>query len=72
MAVSHVTFIGLQVRVLAASPNMFSNALEYLILDIKCPNNESTLLTVMYRRPKGLIFSDFVNVLSFFFSHIKI
>ena len=52
----------LQVRVLAASPSMFSNAPEYLILDIKCPNNESMLLTVMYRRPKGFLFSDFFNV----------
>ena len=56
----------LQVKVLAASPGPFSNAPEYTILELKCPNAETMLFTTMYRRPKGLLFDEFFTVLSRF------
>ena len=55
----------LQVRILATSPGLFSNAPAYLILELKCANSETVLLNSIYRRPKGLLFNGFFNVLSF-------
>ena len=37
----------LEVRVLAASPSPFSNAPEYIILELKCPNANTMLFTTM-------------------------
>ena len=58
----------LRVMILAASPGPFSNAPEYLILELKCANSETSMyyvsmFTSMYGRPKGLLFNDFFNVL---------
>ena len=65
----------LQVRVLAASPSSFSNAPEYIILELMCQNANAMLFTTMYRRPKGLFLGDFFAVLlrfSFAYSNIII
>ena len=54
----------LRVRLPAASPSVFSNFPEYMILEIGCPGTDSLLFTTMYRRPKSILFNDFFNVLS--------
>ena len=54
----------LRVRLLAASPSVFSNSPEYMILEIGCPGADSLLFTTMYRRPKTILFNEFFNVLS--------
>ena len=56
----------LQVRVLAASSSLFSNAPEFNILELKCPNAETMLFTTMCRRPEGLLLNEFFVVLSRF------
>ena len=53
----------LRVRLLAASPSVFSNSPEYMILEIGCPGADSLLFTTMYRRPKAILFNEFFNVL---------
>ena len=54
----------LRVRLLAASPTVFSNSPEYMILGIGCPGADVLLFTIMYRRPKAILFNEFFNVLS--------
>ena len=54
----------LGVRLLAASPSVFSNFHEYMILEIGCPGTNSLLFTSMYRRPEAISFDEFFNVYS--------
>ena len=54
----------LRVRLLAASPSVFSSSPEYMILEIGCPGADSLLFTTMYRRPKAILFNEFFNVMS--------
>ena len=54
----------LRVRWLAASPSVFSNSPEYMILEIGCPGADSLLFTTLHRRPKAILFNEFFNVLS--------
>ena len=49
---------------LTASPSVFSNSPEYMILEIGCPETDSLLFTTIYRRPKAILFNEFFNVLS--------
>ena len=53
----------LRVNVLAASPSLFSYAPKYFILELKCPNDEALLFASVYRKPKWLLFNDFLNVI---------
>ena len=54
----------LRVKLLAASPRVFSNSPEYMILETGCPGADSLLFTTMYRRPKAILFDEFFSVLS--------
>ena len=54
----------LKVRLLTASPSVFPNSPEYMLLEIGCPGTDSLLCTTMYRRPKAIFFNEFFNVLS--------
>ena len=54
----------LQVRIFAASPGLFSNALECIILELKCENWKTVLFTSMYRRLKSFLLNGFFNILS--------
>ncbi|XP_046750069.1 uncharacterized protein LOC124413491 [Diprion similis] len=56
----------LKVKVLAMSPSEFSNSPEFLILDIHLSDSESILFSSIYRRPKGLLFNEYLNTLSRF------
>ena len=49
----------LKARVLASSPNNYSNSPEYLILEISSPTNEKLLFASVYRRPGSDMFHDF-------------
>lgn len=52
------------VKVLEFSSNVFLNAPEFIALELKCPQGDTLLLIVMYRRPKGFLFNEFSNTLS--------
>ena len=44
---------------LTASPSVFSNPSEYIILEVSCPGAESLLFTTLYRSPKAIRFNNF-------------
>ena len=50
----------LKVKWLASSPAVYSNSPEFLILEVSSLTTESLLFASVYRRPKGLLFEDFV------------
>ncbi|XP_068990040.1 uncharacterized protein [Neodiprion pinetum] len=50
----------LECKVLAASPSLFSNSPEFLILEIKSQCNKA-LFSTIYRRPKGALLEDFLT-----------
>ena len=50
-----------RVRLLAASPSVFSNSPEYMIIEIGCPGADSLLFTTMYRRPQAILLNEFFN-----------
>lgn len=47
-------------KVLALSDNVDINSPEYLILEIKTASSPPMLFTVLYRRPHGHLFSEFI------------
>lgn len=51
----------LKMKILANSPNAFSNSPEYLLIEIICANSEKLLFASIYRRPGGLMFDDFIE-----------
>ena len=50
----------LKVKLLAASPSLFKNSPEFINLEVNPPDAESLLFCSVYRRPKGLLFDDFL------------
>ena len=58
--------MSLKASVITASQGVFSNSPEYLMIEIRYPNSDSLLFTSMNRRPKGLLFHEFINVFSQF------
>lgn len=58
-------------RVLDASQNSQLNYPEFLILDIKFRSGASLLLAVVYRRPNGLLLSEFIVKLNLYSSAFK-
>lgn len=52
----------LKVRILQSSSGQVLNDPEYLLLEIINPNICSLLFTCIYRRPKGHLLTDFLNV----------
>lgn len=54
----------LRFKLLAISAPEFSNALEYLIGEIRNSQNRAVLFAAVYKRPKGILFNDFAEILS--------
>ncbi|XP_077264820.1 uncharacterized protein LOC143898898 [Temnothorax americanus] len=53
----------LKVKVIAVSAKV-ENAPEYIIVDIRLPNDEAVLYASVYRRPKGLLLHDFEDAIT--------
>ena len=59
----------LKVKWLAASPGLFTNSHEFLMLEIRSPDNDALLFISLYRRPRGTFFDDFLETYKSF-SHV--
>lgn len=61
----------LAVSVLAVSSRESIDAPEFLLLDVRLPDNEHLLYASVYRRPKGLLFGSLFDVLNGFSHRFK-
>lgn len=54
----------LKVKVLELSPNSTLNDSEYIISELSSSDNHPVLFSTIYRRLKGTLFTEFLNVIS--------
>lgn len=58
-------------NILDSSDNTNLNSPEFLILDVKFASSSSLLLAIIYRRPNGAMFAEFINKFNCYLSSYK-
>lgn len=61
----------LKFKILEISKNVDINSPEYMILEIKSSSSPALLLAILYRRPNGMLFSEFILKLNLYTSAYK-